>query len=198
MPAALILASTSPYRRLLLERLGLPFQVQASGVDEVQIAGEASATRAARLALAKAHAVSAVHPAAWVLGSDQVADCGGSILEKPGSALRCREQLALCSGRPVTFFTAVALAHGQTGTVSQHVDRTVVCFRSLGAGEIASYVQREQPFDCAGGFRCEGLGIALFESIEAADPTALIGLPLIWVADALRRSGLDPLAALQL
>ncbi|MDH4260440.1 MAG: Maf family nucleotide pyrophosphatase [Gammaproteobacteria bacterium] len=194
MPAPLILASTSPYRRALLERLGRPFQVVAPGVDEGLIAGESPAARSARLALAKARAVSSAHPDAWVLGSDQVADCDGRILEKPGNAERCRAQLALCSGRSATFFTAAVLARGQSATVSQHVDRTVVRFRLLSAEEIDSYVKRDRPYDCAGGFRCEGLGIALFEGIDASDPTALIGLPMIWVAGALRQAGLDPLA----
>lgn len=193
----LILASTSPYRAALLERLGLPFRVAAPGIAEELLAGEAPAARALRLALAKAHAIAAAHPDAWVLGSDQVADCDGRILEKPGAADRCREQLAICSGRSVTFFTAAVLARGQPAAVYQHVDRTTVRFRSLSGDEIARYVKRDRPFDCAGGFRSEGLGIALFDGIDGSDPTALIGLPLIWVSSALRQVGLDPLAATQ-
>lgn len=194
---SLILASTSPYRQTLLKRLGLPFGVEAPGVNEKLVAGEASAARALRLALAKARAIAATHPDAWVLGSDQVADCAGRILEKPGDERCCREQLAACSGRSVTFFTAAALMRGEPPTMSQHVDRTVVRFRTLGSDEIARYVERDRPFDCAGGFRCEGLGIALFEAIDTNDPSALIGLPLIWTARALRQAGLDPLAAHQ-
>lgn len=197
MPAALILASTSPYRAALLKRLGLPFRVAAPGVDEKPVTGEAPRARAGRLALAKARAVTTAHPGAWVLGSDQVADCAGRVLDKPGTAQRCREQLAFCSGRTVTFFTAVALARGRPATVRQHVDRTVVRFRTLGRREIARYVQRDRPYDCAGGFRCESLGITLFDAIESSDPTALVGLPLIWVADALRWAGIDPLVARQ-
>lgn len=197
MPVSLILASTSPYRAALLERLGLPFSVATPGVAEDQLADESPAARALRLALAKANAISATHRDAWVLGSDQVADCDGRILEKPGDADRCREQLAFCSGRSVEFFTAVVLARGQPAAVNQHVDRTTVRFRSLTGDEITRYVQRDRPFDCAGGFRCEGLGVALFEGIESNDPTALIGLPLIWVSHALRQAGLDPLAATQ-
>lgn len=197
MPQPLILASTSPYRAALLARLGLPFLVAAPGVAEDHRPGEAPAARALRLALAKAQAVAATRPDDWVLGSDQVADCGGHVLEKPGTADRCRAQLAACSGRSVTFFTAAALMRGRTTAASQHVDRTIVRFRNLSAADIASYVQRDRPLDCAGGFRCEGLGITLFEGIDSDDPTALVGLPLIWVARALREAGLDPLAATQ-
>jgi septum formation protein len=197
MPAPLILASTSAYRAVLLERLGLPFSVKAPGVNEELLAGEAPAARALRLAQAKAQAISAVHPEAWVLGSDQVAECDGWILEKPGDADRCRRQLAACSGRCVTFHTAVVLVRGQPSALNRHVDRTVVRFRSLNDDEIARYVQRDRPFDCAGAFRCEGLGITLFDGIDGSDPTALIGLPLIWVSRALRQAGLDPLATPQ-
>jgi len=197
MPQPLILASTSRYRAALLERLGLPFRVAAPRVAEDQRPGEAPAARASRLALAKAQAVAATHPGCWVLGSDQVADCDGRILEKPGTVENCREQLAACSGRSVAFFTAAALMRDGTDSVNQHVDRTSVRFRNLSAADIARYVERDRPLDCAGGFRCEGLGIALFEGIESDDPTALVGLPLIWVARALRDAGLDPLAAIQ-
>ncbi len=195
MPVSLILASTSPYRAALLKRLGLPFTVQAPGVAEELLAGEAPPARALRLALAKTHAIAATHSRAWVLGSDQVADCDGRILEKPGDADGCIRQLAACSGRSVTFFTAAVLARGEPAAVHQHLDRTTVRFRSLTGAEITRYVQRDRPFDCAGGFRCEGLGIALFDGIDGSDPTALIGLPLIWVSRALRLAGLDPLAA---
>jgi septum formation protein len=197
MPVSLILASTSPYRAALLRRLGLPFRVEAPGVAEGLLADEAPAAGALRLARAKALAVAAFHADDWVLGSDQVADCDGRILEKPGNADRCREQLAACSGRSVRFYTAAALARGPRGAVSQHVDCTTVRFRQLTQEEIARYVQRDRPFDCAGGFRCEGLGIALFDGIDGSDPTALIGMPLIWVAGALRQAGLDPLAETQ-
>ncbi|MGH8135759.1 MAG: Maf family protein [Steroidobacteraceae bacterium] len=197
MPAALILASTSPYRQALLGRLGLPFRLDAPGVNEELLAGEAPAARALRLALAKAHAVSAKHPHAWVLGSDQVADCRGRILEKPGDARGCRAQLEFCSGRSVTFYTAAVLTRGEPPAMNQHVDRTTVRFRTVTADEIARYVERDHPYDCAGGFRCEGLGITLFDGVEASDPTALIGLPLIWTSRALRQAGLDPLAATQ-
>lgn len=197
MTPPLILASSSLHRAALLRRLGLPFSVEAPGVVENLVAGEAPAARALRLALAKAGAVAATHRHAWVLGSDQVADCDGKILEKPGDADGCRSQLAASSGRSVRFLTAAVLMRGEPAAMSQHVDCTNVRFRSLTGAEIARYVQIDRPFDCAGGFRCEGLGIALFDGIDCSDPTALIGLPLIWVASVLRKAGLDPLAANQ-
>lgn len=195
MPSALYLASTSPYRAAQLARLGPAFCIEAPQVDETGIPGEAPAARALRLAHAKALAVSTRHPEAWVLGSDQVADCGGRIHDKPGDAERCREQLRASSGRAVEFHTAVVLRRHRPDAVHEHVDRTIVHFRPLGDEEIARYVERDRPFDCAGGFRCEGLGVALFDAVETRDPTALVGLPLIWVAKALRVAGLDPLAA---
>ena len=185
----LILASTSPYRRVLLERLQLPFTAIAPAVAEESVAGELPPDRALRLSLAKAQAVAARYPEAVVIGSDQVACDGQRVLDKPGDAAHCRAQLASVSGSSVRFHTGCALlgAHGAIRLV--HLDTTTVFFRPLGKQEIERYVQREQPFDCAGGFRAEGLGIALFESIESVDPTALIGLPLIWLAGALRRAG---------
>ena len=198
MPPALYLASTSPYRAAQLARLGQPFLIEAPQVDESAVAGEAPAARALRLAHAKALAVSARHPEAWVLGSDQVAECAGRIHDKPGDAARCREQLRASSGRTVQFHTAVVLRRGRPDAVREHLDRTIVRFRELGDDEITRYVARDQPFDCAGGFRCEGLGVALFDTVETRDPFALVGLPLIWVAKALREVGLDPLAPAQL
>jgi len=195
MTPRLILASTSPYRSGILGRLGLAFESQAPGVDEALRAGESPRSRALRLARAKAEAVAARCPDAWVIGSDQVADLGGQVLEKPGNAARCQEQLAAESGRSVEFHTAVVLLRHSPRGSAEHVDRTVVRFRILAAGEIARYVELERPFDCAGGFRSEGLGAALFSSMDTADPAALVGLPVIWLAAALRDVGLDPLAA---
>ena len=185
----LILASTSIYRRALLERLQLPFTTVAPGDPETYIPGELPADRAARLALAKAQAVADRRPEALVIGSDQVAALEAEVLDKPGTAERCRAQLAAASGARVRFFTGCALL-GAGGTVRQvHLDTTTVVFRRLSPAQIERYVAAEQPFDCAGGFRAEGLGIALFERIENIDPTALIGLPLIWLAEALRTAG---------
>jgi len=194
MAPRLLLASTSRYRALLLERLGLPFGVQAPEVDEARLPREKPAARAERLALAKAQAVALRHPDACIIGSDQVAVLGRRILDKPGDAARCREQLEASSGNRVCFHTAVAVVGPGAGAVQSHVDLTKVHFRTLTAREISRYVEIERPFDCAGGFRSEGLGVALFESIETRDPTALVGLPLVWLAGALRAAGLDPLA----
>jgi len=191
----LILASTSRYRAGLLSRLGLPFSTEGPGVDETARPGERPAEQAVRLARAKAEAVASRHPDAWVIGSDQVAVRGGEVLGKPLDAVRCEAQLMASSGREVTFLTAVCLAHAGEGRRLEHLDTTRVQFRSLAPAEVRRYVELEQPFDCAGGFKCEGLGIALFERIESSDPTGLIGLPLIWVARALREAGMDPLGA---
>jgi len=195
MPGRLILASTSRYRATLLTRLGLPFRTEAPGVAEEALPDEIPDALALRLARAKAEAVAARFPEDLVLGSDQVADCAGRVLGKPGDAARCREQLLASSGRGVVFHTAVVLRHAVASMTMAHVDRTIVQFRELDLPSIDAYIQLERPFDCAGGFRAEGLGVALFDAIESSDPTALIGLPLIWVANALRRAGLDPLVA---
>jgi septum formation protein len=194
MSPRILLASTSRHRALLLERLGLPFSVEAPGVDETAQPREKPSARALRLARAKAAAVAARHPGACVIGSDQVAVAGRRVLDKPGSAARCREQLEAGSGRRVRFHTAVVLQPPAPGAAREHVDRTTVRFRTLTEHEIRRYIELEQPFDCAGGFRSEGLGVALFEAVETRDPTALVGLPLIWLAGALRDAGLDPLA----
>lgn len=193
--AQLYLASTSAWRAGLLGRLGLRFTQEAPLVDEGPRAGEEPAARALRLARAKAAAVAGRHPGAWVLGSDQVAECRGLVLDQPGDADRCRAQLEHCSGQSARFHTAFVLQSSTAGIAAEHVDCTTVRFRRLTAAEIARYVERERPFDCAGGFRGEGLGIVLFEAIDSSDPTALVGLPLIRVAAALRQVGLDPLAA---
>jgi septum formation protein len=189
-PPRLILASTSSYRRALLERLGCPFDSIPPEVPEDRLSDEAPQALAARLAQWKAEAVSARFASALVVGSDQVAVRGGDLLGKPGDDARCREQLAASSGRDVVFLTAVHVVDGRSQRHETHVDRTIVRFRNLGGEEIARYVAADRPYDCAGGFKAEALGIALFERIESTDPTALTGLPLIWVAGALRRAGL--------
>jgi septum formation protein len=187
--APLILASSSRYRRELLGRLGAEFGVVAPGVPEDHRASESPADRALRLATLKAQAVAARHPGTLVIGSDQVACCAGRVLDKPGDDAGCRTQLAALSGHAAQFYTACVLLGGPAGVHLAHIDTTTVVFRTLSAQEIARYVEREQPYDCAGGFKVEGLGIALFEYIESQDPTALIGLPLIWLAGALRAAG---------
>lgn len=185
----LILASTSRYRRSLLERIAPPFEALSPGVDEAPLAGEVPRARAMRLSLAKARAVAERHPNAIVIGSDQVAALGERVLDKPGTEAVCREQLRALSGNTAHFFTGCAVLGLEAGLTYEHLDTTTVTFRELADTEIHRYVAREQPFDCAGGFKVEALGITLFERVESADPTALIGLPLIWVASALRKAG---------
>ncbi len=192
----LILASTSRYRSELLTRLGLDFKVEGPGVDEAPAAGEPPAALAARLALAKASAVARRYAAAHVIGSDQVAELDGHALGKPLSEAKAVEQLSAASGRTVVFHTAVALVRPDGGHET-HTDLTRVRFRRLARAEIERYVALDAPLDCAGSFRSEGLGVALFEAVETEDPSALVGLPLIWLAAALRRAGLDALAPAQ-
>jgi len=186
----LVLASTSRYRRALLERLCVPFECAAPGVDEAALPGEIPGALAVRLARLKAEAVAAAHPGAVIIGSDQVAVRGSESLGKPGSAERCVEQLMQSSGREIEFLTAVFVLDAAAGRSEQCVDRTVVRFRSLARAEIERYVAADSPLDCAGGFKVESLGIALFDRIESADPTGLTGLPLIWLCGALRRAGI--------
>ncbi len=166
-------------------------------VQEEELAGEAAACRATRLARHKAMDVAARHPKAWVIGSDQVAMLQSEVLHKPGSVTRCVEQLLACSGQQVHFHTATALCTGARGAVAEYLDKTVVRFRQLSRSEIEEYVRREAPLDCAGGFKIEGLGIRLFERIDSTDPTALIGLPMIWLSGALAEAGFDPLSPTQ-
>lgn len=188
MPS-LILASTSAYRRSLLERLHLPFTVTRPEVDESSLPGELPEALARRLALTKAEAVLAGSGSgAWVIGSDQVAELDGLPLGKPGSHAAAVDQLRSMSGRDVRFLTALCLA-GPDAQRLQMLDITTVRFRMLADDEIERYVAREQPFDCAGSFKCEGLGIALFEAIDNRDPTALVGLPLIATSRLLRQAG---------
>lgn len=184
----LLLASTSPYRRELLARLRLPFEVRRPDVDETPVPGEAPEALARRLAGLKAAAVAAQAPGAWVIGSDQVAAFGGRLLGKPGDRATAIAQLLAMSGREVRFVTAVALMRGEEPPLIR-TDDTRVRFRTLDPAGIERYVDAERPFDCAGSFKCEGLGIALFDAIETRDPTALVGLPLIATADLLRRAG---------
>lgn len=197
MVQPLILASTSRYRADLLARLRLPFTSVAPGVDETRRPGEDAEHLVRRLAQTKARAVADHAPAALVIGSDQVALLGepdvGEILGKPGTVERARAQLAALAGHRVTFLTGLCLLDAPSGTAQVAVDRTVVRFRALSTAEINDYVERERPLDCAGSFKSEGLGIALFEAIETADPNALIGLPLIELCRMLRAAGVPVL-----
>jgi septum formation protein len=185
----LILASTSRYRRALLERLGIAFACEPPGVEEAALPQELPMDRALRLALAKARAVAERQPAALVIGSDQVACAADQLLEKPGDATCCEAQLARLSGGSARFYTACAVVCTARRLRLAHLDTTVVNFRALSEAEIRRYVARDEPYDCAGGFKAESLGISLLESIESTDPSALIGLPLIWLAGALRSAG---------
>ena len=186
----LILASTSPYRRALLARLGIAFECIAPDTDEAALPGESALALVQRLARSKAESVAALRPGCVVLGSDQVALRGADRLGKPGTVERCAGQLLQSSGREVVFLTAVHVVDGRNGRAESHLDRTVVRFRELDPAEIARYIEADAPLDCAGGFKAESLGIALFERIDSADPTALTGLPLIWLCGALRRAGI--------
>lgn len=183
----LILASTSRYRRELLERLRLPFHVARPDVEESPLAEEAPPALAQRLARAKAQAIATQHPESWIIGSDQVAALESRALGKPGTREGAVSQLSAMSGREIRFHTAVCLVGGEA--VFEAMDTTVVRFRTLGMDEIERYVDIEQPLDCAGSFKSEGLGIALFEHIESRDPTALVGLPLIALSKMLREAG---------
>ena len=185
----LVLASTSRYRRELLARFGLPFDTSRPEVDETPTPGERADALAARLGRAKALAVAAgLDHAAWVIGSDQAAEVEGRLLGKPGGRSAAIAQLQAMRGRRVRFHTSIALANAD-GRVLEALDLTEVAMRELDDSEIARYVDAEQPFDCAGSFKAEGLGITLFDAIESRDPTALIGLPLIATARLLRQAG---------
>ena len=188
----LILASSSSYRRALLERLRLPFTVQAPAIDETVRPGESPAPLVTRLAREKALRVARDNPGAFIIGSDQVASLARETLGKPGGFEAASRQLALCSGKKVQFFTAVCLIAAD-GEILEAMETTRVVFRVLKDREIAAYLHLEEPYDCAGSFKCEGLGSTLFEAIEGRDPTALEGLPLIALSRLLRGAGLDPL-----
>ncbi|TAK88548.1 MAG: septum formation inhibitor Maf [Aquabacterium sp.] len=193
---ALVLGSTSRYRRELLERLRLPFDVVSPQVDETPLPGEAPAALAARLALAKAQAVAAQRPDAWVIGSDQVADLDGTPIGKPGTHARAVEQLRSMRGRELVVQTGVAVVHAAGGYAGQRLVPVQVRMRELSDADIETYLRLEQPYDCAGSAKSETLGIALLEHIRSDDPTALVGLPLIATCALLREAGLDPLRVL--
>lgn len=189
MTSALILASTSPYRRELLSRLGLAFDCLSPAVDEALREGEAPAERAMRLARAKALAGASERPGAWVIGSDQVCALGAEILRKPGTPERQASQLQQLAAQSVRFETAVAMA--QDGQIlGEALVPTEVLFRALSSADITEYTRKEPAADCAGGFKVEGLGISLFEHVRSDDPTALVGLPLIATSALLRQVGL--------
>lgn len=187
----LVLGSTSPFRRELLQRLEIPFETAAPEVDESRHPGESAERLVHRLAKDKALAVASAHPNALIIGSDQVAVLDGHILGKPGTRARAIEQLRAASGRTVQFLTGLCLFNSTEQRQQVEVVPYRVTFRILDDARIARYVDREQPLNCAGSFKSEGLGIALFASMEGSDPTALIGLPLITLVSMLAREGIE-------
>lgn len=184
-----LLASGSAYRRALLNRVLASFECLAPDVDETRGPQESAQDSALRLSILKASTCAATHTGAIIIGSDQVPSLDGDTFGKPGSFDRAVEQLRRCSGQAVVFNTAVSVMGPDGKAVESHIDKTTVRFRSLSDDEIEAYLRREEPYDCAGSFKAEALGIALFESIETTDPTAIQGLPLIWLCDCLRRRG---------
>ena len=189
-PRSLILASSSKYRKKLLSRLGYDFDSLSPSIDETAERNEAPIDLARRLAVQKAKAVSAGHPESIVIGADQVAVFKGRMIGKPGSFKAASDQLRSFSGQSVRFVTAVCVICAETGFFECYTDITETCFRTLQSKEIERYLRREQPYDCAGSFKAESLGITLFEKITSDDPTALVGLPLIQASGMLRRAGL--------
>jgi septum formation protein len=187
----LVLASTSRYRRELLERLKLPFKIVSPDVDETPHSGEAPAITAGRLALAKAQAAHARFPHSLIIGSDQVAFCDGVRLDKPGDHAGAVRQLRHASGKSISFITAIALANTASGRTQTKLIPTEVRFRKISDREIERYLQAEPAYDCAGSAKAEGLGISLVESIQSSDPTALIGLPLIALSEMLRNENVS-------
>lgn len=191
----LILASSSRYRKIMLERLGIPFCSVSPDIDESPQQGETPSQMALRLSMAKAQAILAAHPGAVVIGSDQVATLDGSPIGKPGNFERAHEQLKMLSGRSVQFHSALCVTDGRRYEIDDVVTRCR--FRSLRDSEIIAYLDKEKPFDTAGSAKAEGLGIALMDSMESNDPTAIVGLPLIALSRMLRSFGIDPLAGAQ-
>lgn len=189
----LILASTSQYRRELLARLGMPFDAASPGVDEALLPGENPPDGAMRLSEAKARAVAAKHPRSLIIGSDQVAFLDGHVLGKPGDHAGAVRQLQQMRGRSVSFFTGLCLLNASAGRTHLCGVPTIVTFRDFSDRQIEAYLQREQPYNCAGSAKSEGLGIALIARIEGEDPSALIGLPLIALCELLRREQVDVL-----
>lgn len=185
----IILASASPYRAVLLQRLGLPFQAVAPHVDEAPLAGESAQQTSARLAAAKARAIAAKFPDALIIGSDQVALFGGRQLGKPLTHDNAVQQLRMLRGQCAAFYTALALLNARTGSIQTAVAENRVCFRDYSDEEIEAYLRKEQPYDCAGSAKSEGLGIVLISRIEGDDPNALIGLPLIHLVSMLKNEG---------
>lgn len=194
MTASILLASTSPFRQALLQKLGLPFTTAAPEVDETPLPGETATALVTRLAIAKAQALALAFPDRWIIGSDQVCVLDGMITGKPHSVENARAQLRAASGNRITFYTGLALYHPASQQLMQCCEPFVVHFREITDAEIAAYIEKEQPLHCAGSFKSEGLGICLFERLEGRDPNTLVGLPLIALNDMLRQAGINPLS----
>ncbi|MDM5131249.1 Maf family protein [Aeromonas piscicola] len=190
MPTPLILASTSRYRKALMEKLALPFECAAPEVDESPLPDESAEALVARLALAKASAIADQFDQGLIIGSDQVCVCDGQILGKPGTVEKAVAQLMTAQGRSVTFYTGLCVLDAASGRTEQLVEPFTVHFRTLDEAALRRYVEAELPLDCAGSFKCEGMGIVLFKGLEGRDPNALIGLPLIGLIELLARHGL--------
>ncbi|MEB7538771.1 Maf-like protein [Pantoea anthophila] len=195
MTPSILLASTSPFRQALLRKLGLPFITAAPEVDESPLPDESAQALVTRLAKAKAQALAETYPSHWIIGSDQVCVLDGVITGKPHTAEKARAQLRAASGKAITFYTGLALCHPASGTLLQECEPFVVHFRTLTEAEITGYVEREQPLQCAGSFKSEGLGICLFDRLEGRDPNTLVGLPLIALNAMLQQAGINPLTA---
>ena len=193
MTPSILLASTSPFRQALLRKLGLPFITAAPEVDESPQPGENAEALVIRLAVAKAQALAGTYPRHWIIGSDQVCVLDGAIAGKPHTAENARAQLRAASGKAITFYTGLALFHPASGRLLQCCEPFMVHFRTLTDAEIAGYVEKEQPLQCAGSFKSEGLGICLFDRLEGRDPNTLVGLPLIALNEMLRKAGINPL-----
>lgn len=189
----LILASSSPHRKSLLQKLGLPFICDSPDIDEAPLPDETPAALVERLAREKAQAVAKRHANGLIIGSDQVAVLNNQPLGKPGTQQKAVEQLLACSGKSITFLTGLALYESNSGRCESLVEPCQVFFRPLTSDQITCYVAKEQPLDCAGSFKSEGLGIALFEKLQGDDPNSLIGLPLIQLTRLLERFGIDVL-----
>ena len=187
----LVLGSTSPFRREILGKLGLPFDCAAPDIDESPLPNETPQQLVARLAEQKAKAVAANHPKSLIIGSDQVSVLNGEIIGKPGDHARAVEQLSKASGKSVTFLTGLSLLNSETGIAQTEVVPFIVHFRTLSKSQIENYLQKEQPYNCAGSFKSEGLGISLFEKLEGDDPNTLIGLPLIRLIKMLENEGIE-------
>lgn len=194
MTPQLILASTSVYRQALLNKLGLPFECCDPNIDETPIANESAQALVLRLAQAKAESGAKYFPDGLIIGSDQVAVIDSKIIGKPLNRDNAIQQLSQASGKTITFYTGLALYNAQTGEINAQVEPFTVHFRHLAASQICAYVDKEQPFYCAGSFKSEGLGIALFSRLEGRDPNTLVGLPLILLTEMLLSQGIDVLA----